>query len=312
MPGSGDPSQQCLLMHPDAKGMLREFGRQLDGIVFPRVTDGGFVLPSEPCQRSSTVGTEKKDGASKQRRSEAGQGTRTSRRQGSAGGARTSGETAPLVVTGITDRYEQELHGVERAYPGAKSWRDEEGLWLITESALLHCLRRSALFLTGISAQLNCVRSWGFWQNPVALPSWIGPRHTNFPDGSICAFEPSDQTWVIGNSIVELLDLYTVWALRHLYLEVFGRWPGPQAVRWPYERLLEFRVDEQCGCGAPTKLYGECCLQKDLSRKRLPLAINFLAQTGGGHRRPPDAVVNFVRSGGRDAPRFAEVLGSRR
>jgi hypothetical protein len=291
--------------------MLREIGRQLDRNVFPRVTDGGFVLPSGSGQRSSTVGVEKNCGTSEPRRSEARQGAGPAGGQGSAGGPWSPNQAPPLVISGVTDRYQQELAAVERAYPGAKSWRDKEGLWVITESALLRRLPRSAVFLTGISPQLNCVRGWGFWEDPLALPWWIGPRHTNFPDGSICAFEPTDQTWVMGDSIVELLDLYTVWALRHFYLEVFGRWPGPQAVRWPYERLLEFRADEHCGCGASAKLYGECCLRKDLSRKRIPLAISFLAQTGGGHRRPPVAVVNFSRDRG-EPPRLRDVFGAAR
>jgi hypothetical protein len=91
----------------------------------------------------------------------------------------------------------------------------EGGFWMYTESALLPELGRTVSYLTGVSTDRHFVKSWAFYSSAVGV-FWIGPRHTNFPDGSICAFEPRDGTWCFGDSLVELLDLYTVWAIRHI------------------------------------------------------------------------------------------------
>lgn len=137
-------------------------------------------------------------------------------------------------------------------------------------------------------------------------PVWIGPRHTNFPDGSICAFDPADSTWVLGDPLVELLDIYTIWAVRHLYLQTFGRWPGRQSVAHAAERVLEFRPDEYCGCAEGHRLYRECCMTKDLARNRIEDSLTFFWRTGG-FRNPPDAVKKFV-SERRELHALADLL----
>ena len=157
---------------------------------------------------------------------------------GTTGGPWPARETAPLVSTSLQTHYDEELDAIQMAYPGTQVWHQDDGLWLLTKSSLVTDLRQAAIFLTGISYAQSGVKAWGFWTHPLASATWIGPRHTNFPDGSICAFHPTDGTWLIGDPIVQLLDLYSVWAVRHLHLTVVGRWPGPQAVIHPYERIL--------------------------------------------------------------------------
>jgi hypothetical protein len=195
---------------------------------------------------------------------------------------------------------------VHEIYPATRLWRQQEGVWLLTRSLLLPGLARNAVFLIGICYAEPLVRSWGFWIDMIGSPAWIGPRHTNFPDGSICAFEPSDQTWVFGDSIVKLLDIYTLWAIRHLHLELFGRWPGYQAVSDSYERILEIRGDEHCGCSESARLYRDCCQQSDLARDRIADAVRSIAR-GGGQRQPPEVVRRFVNDQ-ENPPRIAELL----
>lgn len=168
-------------------------------------------------------------------------------------------------------------------------------MWLLVPSRLLPGLRQQALFLAGVSYAGAAVRSWAFWADPLSQPGWIGPRHTNFPDGSICAYEPSDGTWGFGEPLVDLLDLYSVWAVRHLHDLTFGRWPGPQAVYHPYERLLEISPEEYCGCGRDRR-YADCCQALDLARNRIADAVDFLFWSGGNLRAPPQAVIDFVRT----------------
>jgi hypothetical protein len=291
-----------------ANAALQQVGRQLDDYIFPRIKNGGIVMPSELAEPSSIVGVENRnDKTSRQRRSEARSGKGTSGRQGPAGRSWTPRQTPPVVGTSLQAQYEDELGAVHEAYPGTQVWRQEEGVWLLTESSLLPGFQQRALFLTGISFAHAIVRGWGFWGCGAAGSTWIGPRHTNFPDGSVCAFEPTDGTWVIGDPIVELLDLYTLWALRHLHLQVFGRWPGYQAVCHPYERILEIRDDEHCGCGESDKLYGECCRDKDLARDRIADAVNFIVRSSGGLREPPSSVARFIREQ-INPPRFSDLL----
>jgi hypothetical protein len=283
--------------------LLQEIGSQLDRQRFPRVHNGGIVAPSDLAV-CSTLGEETFDEDERRSATRARKGTPGG--EGSTGESRSARQTAPLVGASLQAGYENELDAVHRAYPGTKVWQQEDGLWLLAESSLLPGLRKAAIFLTGISYARAIVRGWGFWRHPFLGVTWIGPRHTNFPDGSICAFHPVDRTWIVGDPIVCLLDLYTLWALRHLYLEVFGRWPGPQAVFHPYERILELREDEWCGCGRTERLYGECCRDKDLARNRIADAVNFVIDFAGGRREPPRRIVQAAREQS-EPPRFANL-----
>lgn len=294
-------------MQIEALETLKEIGRQLDRDVYPRVWNGGIVTPSEPAESPSTLGLEKENGKRAKRRPETGPRPGAAGWQGPAGGSRPAGAPAPVVGAELQAHYEKELGALVETYPGTQLWHQEQSLWLMARSSLLPGLRQNAIFLVCVCFAQNLVRSWGFWGDPLVAPAWIGPRHTNFPDGSICAFEPTDGTWSIGESLILLLDIYSVWALRQLHLQVLGRWPGYQAVAQPYERILELREDEYCGCSQADRLYGECCRDKDLGRDRIADAISFFFFSGGRLREPPEAIVRFAREA-KDPPEISDVL----
>jgi hypothetical protein len=280
-------------VHVHVEQALREIGQRLDRHAVLRVANGGFVVLSEPAG-PLTLSMENEHERETERRSAAGSRQRTPGGQGASGGARPSGHTAPVVRADLQAQVEDQLCGLQQQYPGAQLWNQDNGIWLLTRSGLLPRLRQHAIFLTRVSYSWGMVRSWGFWGDPLAAPEWIGPRHTNFPDGSICAFEPTEGIWTLSDPIVKLLDIYSLWAVRHLHLQVFGRWPGRQAVHHPAERVLELRADEYCGCTHGDKLYGECCMPKDLARDRIRDALTFFWRSGG-FRSPPDPVARFVR-----------------
>src|SRR3989344_5218638 len=127
-------------MHTEAEQMLQEIGRQLDKDIFPRVKNGGIVMPSELAV-PSTLGEEKYD--EDQRR------CTTRPRKGSPGRERSAGrswpprQTAPLVRANLQTYYEDELDAIHRAYPGTKVWQQEGTLWLLIESTLLSELRQT-------------------------------------------------------------------------------------------------------------------------------------------------------------------------
>ena len=144
---------------------------------------------------------------------------------------------------------------------------------------------------------LEKVRAWGLWCAGRVGATWIGPRHTNYVDGSICAFEKDAGTWSFGDSLVALFDLLSVWAIRQLFAESFGRWPGPQASSYPYERLLEFQDTEHCGCAKPKGRYGQCCKPRDLSYKPSAIACAHITLSGWRIRQAPSAIVDLVLHG---------------
>lgn len=287
-------------MNDCSNELLGEVGRQLDRLVFPRVKNGGFVQPSEPHVFFQPMGKEKHNAAKRQRRSATEPWSGPSRRQGassgsgSTGGSRATSDTASFLGAIGRSPYQAEISSVCEAYPGARIWAQGEDFWLLVESSLLPNLPKKACFLIAVSAVHQSVRAWAFWDINAIGMTWIGPRHTNFPDGSICAFEPIDGTWQFGDSLIALLDIYTVWALRHLHLEVYGRWPGPQSVAPLYERLQEVRDDELCGCGRSQNAYADCCKPIDIQMKRLPAAVSFCFFTGWSLRSPPESVVRFA------------------
>ncbi len=63
----------------------------------------------------------------------------------------------------LAELYQGELTALLQAYPGTRIWRQDEGYWLLSESALLPSLQQKALFLTGIPyARGRIARAWGF------------------------------------------------------------------------------------------------------------------------------------------------------
>jgi hypothetical protein len=272
---------------------LAAVGKCLSGDGHVRVLNGGVVVPSTPIVSSSNLGVEKQDDRKATRRPTTGPRPRAPRWQGTPRRPWTASTAAPVVSRALQRRYEAELSAFGEFYPGTQLWHRPDGVWLLCRSRVLDGLPVYALFLVGVSYAWPAVRGWGFWAHELGTPCWMGPRHTNFFDGSICAYEPTDGTWAFGQPIVQLLDLYSVWALRHLHLDVLGTWPGHHVAHYAIERVLEQRDNEYCGCGATTKLYGDCCKTKDLSNTQVADAVQFVWVP----RRPSASVLAVVKHG---------------
>lgn len=282
------------LIVPAVQELLAVIGEQLDRGIFPVIHNGGIVQPSRPAVEYPVQGVEYEDGQSGHARgSSTGSWQGTTGGQGAAGRTWSPGGTPPIIDAGIRRRYEAELDDIRFAYPGAKIWVYEQGIWLLTESLILEGLTRKATFLTAVPfLQGHRAFAWGYWTTSVSA-SWIGPRHTNFPDGSVCAFDPKDGTWSIGEPLVKLLDLFTLWALRHLHFEMFDRWPGYQSVPIAYERLAELKDHELCGCDQAHLRYSECCKPRDLALDRPTAILEFFMRTGCS-RKPPTWVLPVI------------------
>ena len=277
-------------MRKSAKDDLKAIGLGLDNGVLPSVFNRGVVRPESSPVDVKPSGQEKADARQQSKRS----ATRPWERP--AGGQRTTGQSrspdsgTPFVQPGLRFRYLEGIGECSDAYPGLLAFPQERQMWLFAESDLIEGLGRRAAFAVQLPYTTSRpVRAWGFWTTAVSK-TWIGPRHTNFPDGSVCAFEPRDQTWLPGGSVTALLDLYSLWAVRHLYLEKYGKWPGRQSVPIAAERLLELGDEEFCGCEHPLGTFVRCCKASDQTNTSGADLLDFAMKT----RMPPDDIVRFA------------------
>lgn len=291
-------------MNMNIGSLLGAIGDQMDANLFPSVLNGGLVKPSRPSASLQILGEEFYNEPAAPAAPKASEGPRgqtaawaSATGASTAGGAGASGETSPFSLCPADDDLYSGLSVVEVAYPGVQIHRQEDGFWLWLDSRLLPGFGRKARFVVAVLPRIEHIAAWGFWNGGSLGASWIGPRHTNYPDGSICAFDAADGDWKYGDSLVTLLDLYTIWAIRHLHLEYLGRWPGPQASANPIERIAEFRNTEWCGCSTPRGTYGSCCKQQDLSGVTPRTILAFRVFREERERHPSSDLTAFALSG---------------
>lgn len=290
--------------------MLQELGAALDAHRLPRVHNCGIVsLGGAP---SPHLTSETKDERQRKARSAAGSRQRPTRRERPADRSRPVGPSA-RIGGGLRAAYEAQLVDVREAYPTLQAFPAAEGMWLLARSTILPGLQRDATFLVAVPFGTGLLpKAWAFW-NLASGTRWIGPRHTNFGDGSVCAFAIADRIWFDGQSIATLLDVYTVWALRHLHLELLGRWPGRQyALTDPddsrvaaYYRRAEFQDDELCSCESHLR-YAACCKTDDYSHNFMQAASAAIRLVVSFSRRPPPEILAYMegRSELPPLPRF--------
>lgn len=283
---------------------LRTVGEALDNDVFPHVFRDGFVALPAPKDAPSM----EQENVERQRARGSATGSRTWAEAGSRG---TSGETAS-VRSGPEQAVQVPLlEELYSSYP-TQFIESDHGLWIIVTS---YPLGRDGPQVTFVLAYPGSEkvppRAWAFWKLG-DFPKFIGPRHTNFPDASICAFGPDDGTWSRADGLVALVDLYSTWSLRHLYLQHFGRWPGQQYGLTALYRRTEFSSMEWCGCGSG-KRYGECHQAEDQALSDEEVRHEHRRILGADYcvRKPPKSVMRFIRSGFKNVPTFREAFENR-
>lgn len=286
-------------MKPAVRRQLQDIGVQVDAEVYPNVFNDGVMAPKGSIVDRETLGAENYDEQQGPCRSAAGSWQGAAGWQRSSCRSRASCNTEPSGSGRLRENYLGQLDAVFAAYPRTAVWTSNEGMWLAVDSAVLAGLDRKAAFLIAVPFRhFQPIRAWAFWATAVSR-TWIGPRHTNAVDGSICAFNPSEGTWKVGGDLVALIDQYTMWVFCQLHLEVIGWWPGKQTADFIYERLTELKHNEWCGCRPDAGRYAECCKQSDLAADRFQAAMQFV----GGFlkfkpRQPPVSVSRLIWEGG--------------
>lgn len=289
--------------------LLRAVGADLDLGVTPLVFAGGVVRPGAPSSNHQPGETER---SGDERTREGAPGIRAWQ-GGSSGSWATAGEatarsrsagTTSQVLSRLAGEGIAALSGVEEAYPRVWTLSAPDMTVLFNEITPIEGLPDTALLVTAWPSSADLwPTSWAWWIDGI----WIGPRHTNYPNGSICAFEIRDWTWRRGDSAILLLDLQAVWLTRHLFLRRFGRWPGQQVLHTPHERLLEQVPDELCGGCKSGKRYSECHRNRDVAVGELERLREFSRFRGQvGPRRPPPALISWLDGSG-VTPRAIEI-----
>jgi hypothetical protein len=195
------------------------------------------------------------------------------------------------------------------AYP-TQFVEGDHGLWIIVKSHPLGPDGPQGTIVLGYPFTDKVEpRAWAFWKLG-EFPKFVGPRHTNFPDASICAFGPGD--WDRSHGVAALVDFYSTWLVRQLYFEHFGRWPGRQHGATALYRRTEFSSDEWCGCNSG-KRYGECheTADRQLSEEEARDERRREFKSDYGPRKPPKSLMKFVRSNFKKIPTFRDVFQGR-
>ena len=201
-------------------------------------------------------------------------------------------------------QYAKHLRGVKEYYPSVISRELDDGIWVIAQS---YPLGRDGpgfwicLFLP--YTDLFDPTAFAFWEiSPVPWP--IGPRHTNYPDASICAFIPADDAWRPGDSPLILLNLYAEWIICQLFSARERKWPGAQFGMDAVYRTAEFGPNDWCSCDSGRR-YVDCHLGPDRVEVQLLKLRGEYRELSS--RAVPSAVTRFAKSKWRRVPTSCEL-----
>jgi hypothetical protein len=296
MVGSLCPEELAAL---DAIGAALFAGRPMrvgyKGLVHPKPT---FVTQAEKdSQNGQSEGSRRSEPGSRQRR----QG---SRRQGSSWPRPRHSDSSELLRWAVGDC--EQVDALRRKYPSAKITSDPVGTWLAVRTAPIGATGPQALLLIAVPSSSARVEAWAFWTKK-SETIWIGPRHTNLPNGSICAFPLKSDCLDCEWPLRLYVDLLSEWCARHLYLAIYEKWPGPQEGLWVGYRLRETRPGECCPRCANLNLYEACCKSQD-QRKLLDTCHPPEPEPDFSGRTPPNRVLELARRAGRNPPRMLSIL----
>ena len=255
-----------------------------------------------------TIGATREEGTNDDKREETARGSATrprERRQGTRG-RRTTDSHAPEFRREL---YRAQVAQVNEHYPGVRTWIKDDATWLSVPSFPVGSDGPRANLLVAIPKRSSArITAWGFWDMDGRM-SWIGYRHTNFPDGSICAFPADADYWREGDALPSYVDLLSEWSFRQLYYVVHRVWPGPQEGRWRYYRLKGTQPGECCPRCQSLKRYEDCCRPLDEAEACDSDRREFILEVGCdlGEQRPHRRVVEFAQGQRNRPPRMAIV-----
>jgi hypothetical protein len=236
--------------------------------------------------------------------------------RGSATGSRerSQGTQAPADSTRSLGgrrraRYQAEVRELRWQYPGTYFRIDDSGLWIVVPAFPLGTSGPQLIQITAVPDDPNIrILTWAFWISDDRC-AWVGHRHTNYPDGSVCAFPPDGGAWKDGDPLVRYVDRICEWSARHIFCWLDGYWPGPQDAICRYYRVGEGRAQELCFCHSG-KTYFECCRPLDLLQSCASDRELFKSNCNGldiGEQRPPKQLYEYAIGSRQKLPKMRKV-----
>jgi hypothetical protein len=291
----------------DGEWFLKEIGADLDlgrqlkvlaeGVLWPSTASAASIQvlgPPEYDDVAARKAANRTEGEGEGERREGQEPKPEGRSRRTWPSSSASPEFRKSQLAGIaSDHHTKDLASALAAYPQFKVRLAPPGVWLSGRIQPIPSLPDGASIVMVYPFEPSyTIRGWAWWDCGI----WVGPRHTNYGDGSICAFEPTDRTgvWRAGDPLLQLLDYWASWLGRHIYLTRMGRWPGPQSLHTAFERLNEHRPGEMCGCGSSVR-YEQCCRIKDTALSATVRKEEFRKVFPWPFRHPPITYQDCMR-----------------
>lgn len=303
------------LVPRQALAKLRAFGVQVEGLEYPYIDIGGFIVPGRDPVAFNLPGMERDrdDAAAGAERWE--QPPRPE--AGPAAGPRArSAQAAPGASPHAIERrlttLNLDLSALVAFHPLTRVVASTETVVYfnipigiipelpITARLTLEVPLRGRAQLSP-SMQLSSVpdvRAWAVWEGGPMHSRPIASHHQN-PDGAICANMPSQ--WILGvYALHDYVAFCVLWAAKVMHEHLIGFYPGPQ--HYPAAvRVRRDRTDEFCGCGEHHR-YRDCCRHLDRARRPYDLwreshlaRASYVAELArqGRSLRPPDHLLRL-------------------
>jgi len=215
---------------------------------------------------------------------------------------RASGEACNIGSEALLEAFGTEFRILARHY-AALAFEDELGLWVVASSEPLGANGPRIEFLVAFPLDQSLMpKGWAFQRIGKRLKP-MSLKHTNFPDASICAFVPGDDTWSPNDGMVALIDIASVGAVNKLHREHLGYWPGKQYGASALYRRLEFKPEELCGC-LSGKSYKNCHQGVDslVSEEAARTEFRKIFRCEYDSRSFPDALIRAAESNWKAIP----------
>lgn len=283
-------------LSPQQLAHVREVGTALFEGRCLQAKHGGFIAVLNTTPTQDVKGTTNGERQELQRSAaEPWQG-----RQGSPGGtgeSRRGSSDHSGPVLGRQRLISQASGQLREHYSGVRLWKEVggNGVWLAVSIFPVGREGPQADFTIAVPTDPAFrILSWGFWRTDNGLV-WIGPKHTNYPDGSACAFPSDSGAWTEALGLVPYVDRLAEWSMRHIFLDAEGIWPGRQEGSHVYYRLRHTHPQECCTRCRGLDRYESCGLSFDQEQYAGSDRADFISVYGAdvADQRPHSRLINW-------------------
>jgi hypothetical protein len=306
--GYGERSLHSL--SPPQLAHVREVGLALFEGRCLQAKQGGFiaVLDTAPTQ---DVKGECNDEGQELQRSAAGPRQGRQRTSGRSGQSRRGSSDPSRAVVGRQRLISQTSGQLRKHYSGVRLWKEigGNGVWLAVSIFPAGKVGPQADFVIAVPTNPTFrILSWGFWCTTDG-PVWIGPKHTNYPDGSACPFPADGAAWTEAHDLIAYVDRLAEWSMRHLYLDAEGVWPGSHEGAHIYYRLRHTHPRECCTRCRSLNPYESCCLPLDQKEFVSSHRADFISMYGAdvGDQRPHSRLLRWMETKEGSPPSMGRV-----